>query len=112
MYKEGNSFYKDVEGLDINKKKIDIVGKGMAEFRLFTNLGKVRVVGGAEKLVQSLRQIISTPLGSRFFLPTFGSKCYTLVYEPNDFVFRDLMAIYIKEAVARWEPRVLIDGIS
>lgn len=67
---------------------------------------KYITVKGIPKILQSLYVILSTPRGSRFFNPDFGSRIHLCLFEPNDFVFKDLVEYYVSEDIAQWEPRV------
>lgn len=89
----------------------DYTGIGLDENELF-KYGHIKTNKGVERLEQSLRQILITPKGSRFFVPTFGSELYTLVYEPNDFIISDLACLYAREAIEEWEPRVKVEDIQ
>ena len=57
----------------------------------------------AEHIVQSIQDILSTPIGSRVMLREYGSRLYDLVDRPID-----KMEIFsaIHEALDRWEPRI------
>jgi len=76
-------------------------------------LGNPAVTGGTlEKINGAIEFILSTALESRFFLPTFGSALNQLVFEPNDTVFADAMKVYVVDALARWEKRIVILSVD
>lgn len=104
-------FYQDLDGEFVVADDTDVVGRGLREFGMFDSFGQTQTNTGQERVVQSMRNIIQTPLGSRFFLPSFGSRVSELVFEPNDFILRDLIALYIKEAIKNWEPRVVVEEV-
>ena len=111
-YEDDNSFYDEVVGVnDYPPDLVDVVGYGLAELDMFDELGSTRKSSGYERLVQSMRNILSTPLGTRFFLPSFGSRIHELIFEQNDFIFSELLEVYTRDALSRWEPRVVIDDI-
>lgn len=89
----------------------DYTGIGLDENNLF-HYGKIKTNRGVERLEQSMRQILITPKGTRFFVPTFGSMLYSIVFEPNDFILSDLACLYAREAIEEWEPRVKILDIQ
>lgn len=89
----------------------DYTGIGLSEKSLF-EYGRVKTNKGIDRLEQSMRQILITPKGSRFFVPTFGSMLYSIIYEPNDFIISDLARLYAREAIEEWEPRVKIEDIQ
>lgn len=39
-------------------------------------------------------------------LPEFGSRLHELVFETNDEVLKDLLAVFIYDAISDWEKRV------
>src|SRR3546814_14026586 len=68
------------------------------------------LVGGAEKVEQSLRLILFTTPGERVLRPEFGCGLRDLVFRPNTTTFRAQVADNVRTAIQRWEPRVdLID---
>ena len=70
------------------------------------------LLGGAEKVEQSLRLILFTAPGERVLQPEFGCGLRDLVFRPNTVTFRAQLADIVREAITRWEPRVdLIDVI-
>lgn len=116
FYTDNNSrnFYDSDYAPEVTSSKInlDLTGYGLDELYMFDELGSTRVNSGYDRLIQSMRIILATPVGSRFFLPSFGSKIHELLFQPNDLVFKDLLDYYIKDAIEKWEPRVkLVDVI-
>lgn len=95
----------------------DVVGKGMSVTDTFEVgdhdlLGKTKVVSGFEKINESIRMILSTREGERAFLPEFGSKLYTTIFEQNDYIFADLVELYTREALSTWEKRIVVDSVQ
>ncbi len=54
----------------------------------------------------SVRTILLTKIGQRYFVPDFGSKLWTLIFEPNDTVTSALAEEYAKSALREWEKRI------
>lgn len=106
------SYYSDIDLFEVEDNAPNPVGKGIAEYDIYYT-GSTRVISGREKIEQSMRQILDTPRGTRFFLPRFGSRLHELIGEPNDFIAKDLAELFVKEAIEEWEPRVvLVDVIA
>ena len=63
---------------------------------------------GHAKIEESIRHILSTRPGERFFLPEFGSRLHELAFQQNGAVLRALARKYVVDAVKRWEPRVKV----
>lgn len=64
------------------------------------------IVPGPEAIKQSIRMILMTPVGSRFFLREYGSKLQELLFEQNDTVFVNMVYQYVYDALTYWEKRV------
>ena len=70
-----------------------------------------RALGGIAHLRQSVRDILTTPVGSRVLLREYGSRLSELVDRPLE---PDLLASIQAEAaaaLARWEPRLRLRRI-
>lgn len=65
-----------------------------------------------ERLDQSIFLILTTRLGERFFMPDFGSRLYSLLFENNTDIFQDLAEYYVREALDRWEPRITVTSVD
>lgn len=70
-----------------------------------TNAATGQRLSGIEHLRQSIRDILTTPVGSRVMRREYGSRLFELVDSPMN--QGTLLAIYAAtaEALARWEPR-------
>lgn len=62
-------------------------------------------LGGIEHLRQSIRDILTTPIGSRVMLRDYGSRIFDLIDAPmNRSTLLDIYAA-TAEAIQKWEPR-------
>lgn len=68
-------------------------------------------LGGIDHLRQSIRDILTTPVGSRVMRREYGSRLFDLVDAPMN--RGTLLAIYAAtaEAIARWEPRFRLQQV-
>jgi phage baseplate assembly protein W len=64
-----------------------------------TNEGAVR---------QSIRNLIMTGFGERFFQPTIGSDVQQSLFEPNDIITAENITFFIKSTIKQNEPRALL----
>ena len=71
-----------------------------------------RKVKGVEKINNSIKMILSTRKGERWFLPKFGSDLHKCIFEPNRHVLADMIKYYITEALTEWEPRITLQNIE
>lgn len=67
--------------------------------------GSAVVTSGVDTLKQSITNILSWD-NPRFFLPTFISKVYEVLEEPNIGVSHNLIRTYTIEAIKKWENRL------
>lgn len=71
-----------------------------------------RRLSGVDHLRQSIRDILTTPVGSRVMRRDYGSRLYELVDAPlNAETLVDLYAATF-EALATWEPRIEVQEIT
>ncbi len=69
-------------------------------------------ISGLAHLRQSVRDILTTPIGARVMRRDYGSRLYRLVDAPmNDATRLDMMAATY-EALDTWEPRLQLDSVS
>lgn len=74
--------------------------------------GAASIASGLTVIQQSITRILSTPVGSVFFNPDYGSRLHELLFEPNDEVVKNLLTTFVKEAVEKWERRVQFVSVS
>lgn len=74
------------------------------------NTGKS--LSGIDHLRQSVRDILTTPLGSRVMRRDYGSRLYQLIDAPqNRSTIMELYAATV-EALHRWEPRFRVATVN
>lgn len=67
---------------------------------------------GIAHLKQSIRDILTTPLGSRIMRRNYGSRLFDLVDSPLvPNVIADIYAATV-EAIATWEPRISVSRVQ
>ena len=69
-------------------------------------------IDGLEHLRQSVRDILTTPIGSRVMRREYGSRLYELVDRPMNPETMAELRMATVEALARWEPRLRITQID
>lgn len=67
---------------------------------------------GIEHVKESIQQILGTPIGSRVMRRDFGSRLHQVVFEPNDATIDTLVEHYVREAIERWEKRVVVGPVT
>ncbi|MHA1067006.1 GPW/gp25 family protein [Enterobacter ludwigii] len=71
-----------------------------------------RHLGDTAHISQSVQDILSTPLKTRRMLMDYGSELPDLVDHPDDNMTRIRIIMATAVALARWEPRISIDGVA
>lgn len=75
------------------------------------NASTGKPLAGIEHLRQSLRDILTTPIGTRVMRRDYGSRLYKLVDAPlNRFTILQLYAA-TAEAIRKWEPRFSLQQV-
>lgn len=74
--------------------------------------GKAILSTDIDAIKNSIRNIILTPIGSRAFNPSFGTKIQTLLFEHPTPVTAIAIRSEIKIALERLEPRVKVTSIE
>ena len=62
---------------------------------------------GLAHLQQSVRDILTTPIGSRVMRRDYGSEVFNLIDQPYNPVTKMRIYAATAEALARWEPRLI-----
>jgi phage baseplate assembly protein W len=77
-----------------------------------TNARTGKILSGLAHLRQSIRDILTTPLGSRVMRRNYGSRLFDLVDNPlNEQTLVELFAA-TAEALIRWEPRLQVTRVQ
>jgi uncharacterized protein len=63
-------------------------------------------------LNNAIKNILLTPLGSLPGKPTFGSQLSRLLFELDDDEFRALSKNYVRDALAKWEKRLVVKDVQ
>jgi phage baseplate assembly protein W len=91
--------------------KRNILGKGWA-FPVGPDVSGALGMSAYEKCVEeSIRVILGTTPGERLMRPDFGCKINEMVFAPNSHRTISLAEHYVREALLRWEPRVIVKEV-
>lgn len=71
-----------------------------------------RALGGDSHLLQSIADILTTPIGSRVMRRDYGSLLFELVDQPDNARTRIRLFAAIATALGKWEPRLAITRIA
>jgi len=89
----------------------DFVGRGLAWPLRVDTSGALATTGPDDGIDSALRMILNTAPGERVMRPLFGCKIWSLLFEPINANTLGLMAEAVREAIGRWEPRVVLEDV-
>jgi phage baseplate assembly protein W len=69
--------------------------------------GATSVSRDEENIEQSIKIILGTAKGERLYRATFGCGIHDLVFQPNNMVTAAQVASAVKDALIRFEPRIM-----
>lgn len=90
----------------------DFMGSGWSFPPRLNSRGGIALVSNEEKIAQSIRVILSTPIGQRVMRPTFGSRLHELIFAPANPETFGLAEMYVQDALNFWEPRIELMDVS
>jgi phage baseplate assembly protein W len=74
--------------------------------------GALAISSGKEVIENAFINILTCPVGTRYFNPEYGSKLYQLEFEPNDQILMGMVKVYIIDALTLWEKRANILSVD
>lgn len=74
--------------------------------------GGIEMVAEESSVRQSILLLISTRPGERVMRPDYGCDLQQLAFSPNDDTTAGLAVHYVRQALARWEPRIDVLAID
>lgn len=86
----------------------DFLGNGWAFPIGVDSRGRIALARQERDVEESIRLILLTPMGQRLMRPDFGCRIHDLIFAPNDATTAGLAAVYTREALDRWEPRIQV----
>lgn len=89
-----------------NIRDKEFLGRGLAFPLQVDPRGGIALASGEHDIVQSIRIILETAPGERVMRPEFGCRIHELIFAPRNASTEGLMIYYVKQALARWEPRI------
>ncbi len=74
--------------------------------------GGIEMVEGRESVRQAVLLLLSTRPGERVMRPDYGCELRKLAFSPNDDTTAGLAMHYVRQAIERWEPRIVIERLD
>lgn len=82
-----------------------VLGQG-STYPLRFEAGEIVNTHGLENVMDSIRFLLDTPAGNRFFLPAFGTRVHHLLFEGMSSDMLSLVKLYVEEDMLMWIPRI------
>ncbi len=89
----------------------DFIGRGISFPLRVDQSGSIAMTAGVTDLDSSIRMVLSTAPGERLMRPQFGCRIWEQLFEPINANTLGLMSEAVREAIARWEPRVTVSDV-
>ncbi|HEX2223683.1 MAG TPA: GPW/gp25 family protein [Thermoanaerobaculia bacterium] len=96
----------------IDETGTGFLGKGWKLPVTATKEGKIVLATGEESIREAVWIILATAPGERPMRPEFGCGIHDLVFAPNSAQTAGRVAAAVREALARWEPRIGVETVD
>ena len=91
----------------------EFLGRGWGfPFKFDPADGRVVMSEYEQNIRESITLILGTKPGERQMLPDFGCRIHDVVFAPNTRATATLVAHYVEESLARWEPRIEVTKVE
>jgi phage baseplate assembly protein W len=74
--------------------------------------GHLRTATGTEDVEQAIRILLGTSKGERVMRPDFGCGIHDYAFAVVDATTLTRVETSVREAIARWEPRVVVEDVT
>jgi hypothetical protein len=103
--------YSPARRADIAQSEASFVGRGISWPLEVDHTGAIKLTDGPGDLDRSIRMVIVTAPGERLMRPQFGCRIWDLLFEPVTANLLGLIAEAVRDALAQWEPRIVVDDV-
>jgi uncharacterized protein len=87
------------------------IGRGFAWPLGIDHTGALRLSEGVPDLDRSIEIVLMTAPGERLMRPQFGCRIWDLLFEPVTGNLLGLVAEAVRDALAQWEPRIVVEEV-
>jgi|SRR5689334_13375619 Bacteriophage baseplate protein W len=74
--------------------------------------GELQFPSLAQSIRDTIRVVLATRPGEQLMHPEFGAGLENVLGEPNTVATRSRIHDLVRDALARWEPRITVDAIA
>ncbi|MCP3137359.1 GPW/gp25 family protein [Pyxidicoccus xibeiensis] len=89
-----------------------LIGRGISFPPRVGPDGRVQWSEGERNVRENIQVILATEPPERLLLPEFGAGLARYLFEPNTVATRAQIADSISRALARWEPRIIVESVD
>jgi phage baseplate assembly protein W len=90
----------------------EIIGSGLAFPLQVDRRGGIALARDETDIEQAIELILATAPGERPMRPEFGCGVHDFVFDSIDAATVGRMELAIRDALDRWEPRVVVDSVE
>lgn len=90
----------------------DFIGRRLGFPVQLDDRNLLSMVGGDAAIRQSIYIIVMTVPGERVMRPDFGCEIHSLIFHPANQETATIAERYIRDALTRWEPRIIIQELT
>lgn len=87
------------------------IGRGFGWPLGVDHTGAIALSDGGADLDSSIELVLMTAPGERLMRPQFGCRIWDLLFEPVTGNLLGLIAEAVRDALAQWEPRIVVDEV-
>jgi phage baseplate assembly protein W len=87
------------------------IGRGIAWPMQVDPTGSIRLFDATDDIESAMRIILMTAPGERVMRPQFGCAIWELLFEPITSTLLGQIDRAVDEALAQWEPRIVVEGV-
>ena len=87
------------------------IGRGLSWPLGVDHTGSIALSDGVPDLDRSIELVLMTAPGERLMRPQFGCRIWDLLFEPVTANLLGLIAQAVRDALAQWEPRIVVDDV-
>jgi phage baseplate assembly protein W len=104
--------YSPTRRQDIADSDASFVGRGFSWPMEVDHTGAIKLTDGPPDLDRSIRVVLLTAPGERLMRPEFGCRIWELLFEPVTPNLLGLVAEAVRDALAQWEPRIVVENVQ
>lgn len=93
-------------------EETSFIGRGLSWPLGVDHTGVIALSAGVPDLDRSIELVLMTAPGERLMRPQFGCRIWDLLFEPVTPNLLGLINEAVRDALAQWEPRIVVDQVA